>query len=526
LSGNNVAKPRSGGRQAETVAFLMAADSYPDAHGDVRRIDTHGAMVFLAGQHAYKLKRAVKLPYFDFSTPDLRRRMCERELEINRLTAPALYEGVVPVTRDPESGCLAIGGAGKPVDWLIVMHRFDDDALFDRLAVAGKLDAPLTVQLACKIEQFHRQAPIADTAHWIASLQQVVASLEASLGGIQARAIGVQCLPLLAALRLRFEIGMTLLAERQAAGLVRRCHGDLHLKNIVLLDGMPALFDALEFDEDLATIDVLYDFAFLLMDLWHRNMPAPANLLLNRYYERNPSPAEWKGLALLPLFLALRAAIRAMVGMHGLEFKGAWAQVEAMTEIRRYLALGQTCLAPSPPHIIAIGGFSGTGKTTVSRAVAPAIGAVPGAIHVRSDVERKFMHGVPPKQHLGASAYTAAVTDAVYRRVLAKAGAVLGAGHSVIVDAAFLNDRQRMEVELLARRAGGQFTGLWLEAETAQMVGRVNTRTGDASDADEYVIASQLRTATAPQGWLRIDARGGAAETVALAMAALSAQDV
>ncbi len=524
LNQENIAPtPRPAGGQPEVIAFLMAPESYPGVSGEVRRIDTHCAMVFLAGEYAYKLKRAVKLPYLDFSTPELRRQVCERELEINQPSAPSLYQAVVPVTRDETSGGLAIGGSGTPVDWLVVMHRFDQDALLDQVALAGQLDAGLTVRLARMVERFHRHAPVIADAHWLDSLERVLQDLDATLGGIQARAAGLRLDSYLASLTAGFEAARPLLTKRQTAGLVRRCHGDLHLKNIVLLDGEPALFDALEFDEALATIDVLYDLAFLLMDLWHRGMPAPSNLLLNHYFERDPSPIEWKGLALMPLFLSLRAAIRAMVGLHGLEFKGAWAQVEAMTEIRRYVTLAGACLRPSPPRLIAIAGFSGTGKTTVARAVAPSIGAVPGAIHLRSDVERKLMHGVPPEQHLGAAAYTGAVTQEVYRRLFAKAERVLATGHSVIVDAAFLTDVRRAGAGILAERAGAVFEGLWLEADPAQLLARVAAREGDASDADEHVIADQLRTASPPSDWRRISARGELAETVEGAVAALNA---
>ncbi len=123
--------------QAAVLEFLARPSSYPDAPPEVRRLDTHSATVFLAGDRAYKLKREVRYSFLDFSTLDARRRSCEAELRLNRRTAPELYLSVTPVTRDA-AGTLAIGGNGEPVEWLVVMHRFPDDALLDRLALDGQ----------------------------------------------------------------------------------------------------------------------------------------------------------------------------------------------------------------------------------------------------------------------------------------------------------------------------------------------------------------------------------------------------
>jgi aminoglycoside phosphotransferase family enzyme len=437
--------------QAETIAFLMRPESYGQGVVEVERIDTHGAMVFLAGDRAYKLKRAVKLPYLDFSTPDKRRAVSERELAINRRTAPNLYLDVIAIRRDGE-GRLHLGGEGEAVDWVIAMRRFPEDAVLDWPSVTGKLDPALMPRLASRVRRFHQDAAQAKDAPWLPNLAHIIDTLEEALLGADARALALPAAPYLARLRQELRERAPLLRERQAEGYVRRCHGDLHLKNIVLLDDEPILFDALEFDENLATIDVLYDLAFLLMDLWHRGARDEANLVVSSYFEGDRQIGEWAGLALLRLFLSLRAAIRAMVGVHSLSVVSQDDRRNAEQAIRDYLALAIELLTHQPPLLVCIGGLSGTGKTTIARALAPTIGAVPGAIHLRSDIERKRMFGVEPLSTLPATAYSNEVSDKLYRRLFDEAAAILRTGHSVILDASFREPAQRDAAAKLAQQ--------------------------------------------------------------------------
>ena len=306
-----------------------------------------------------------------------------------------------------------------------------------------------------------------------------------------------------------------LLTERRDAGLVRRCHGDLHLKNIVLIEGAPCLFDALEFDEDLARIDVLYDLAFLLMDLWHRGLKAEAHALLNHYFSRDAANIEWRGLALLPFFLSLRAAIRAMVGLDGLPLAEGGKRAALAAEIRDYAQLAQTLLSHVPPMLIAIGGLSGTGKSTVARAIGPDVGPAPGAIVLRSDVERKLMHGAGPAERLGADAYAPEARNAVYSRLLDKAAVILQTGHCIILDAVFREPHQRDLPKALAERLGIPFLGIWLDVSKEQMLSRVAARGCDASDADASVVLQQLENTVPPSDWHKVDASAAADEVAA-----------
>lgn len=385
--------------QADVVAFLGASATHGGA--SVERVETHSAMVFLAGDRAWKIKRAVRFDYLDFSSADLRRRACEAELTVNRRTAPSVYRRVVAVTREPD-GRLALGGAGTPVEWAVEMARFEEGALLDRLALSGGLDVGICARLARQVAAFHRTAAVRADQGGAAGLSWVI---DGNAGGLDEEG---DFLP--AALRaeltrlVRAEFGRqaAFLDARRDAGFVRQCHGDLHLRNIVLLDGVPTLFDAIEFNDRIACVDVCYDLAFLVMDVWHRGMPRQANVILNDYLVETGDHA---GLALLPLFLSCRAAVRAKTDATAAH---RCDEAEGRDALRRssreYLDLAVDVLTPRPACLVAVGGLSGTGKSTLAAALAPALGAIPGAVVLRSDIVRKQLCGVDPHARLDARA--------------------------------------------------------------------------------------------------------------------------
>jgi aminoglycoside phosphotransferase family enzyme len=296
--------------QAKVLDFMGRPRSYQPSPATVERIDTHASVVFLAGPFAYKVKRAVKYPFLDFSTLKKRHRACLHELSVNRRTAPRLYLEVLPITID-ESGDLRLGGEGKTVEWALKMRRFDQAKLFDRMAEEGRLGLAAMPWLAQVIAAFHDSAdrmlaPDQAVLPLAAVLRDSAAAFAATdiISSRTAEALAQRSLERLAAVS-------PLLKSRASGGYVRHCHGDLHLRNIVEIDGAPVLFDAIEFDDRLATIDVLYDLAFLLMDLGKRNLSRHANALLNVYLDAEGSTGNLVGLATLPLFLSMRAAIRA-----------------------------------------------------------------------------------------------------------------------------------------------------------------------------------------------------------------------
>ena len=257
----------------------------------VKRIDTHAALVFLAGGRAIKIKRAVRFPFLDFSTLEKRKIACQSEIAVNRAFAPAIYRGVVAIARDG-SGNLAIGGKGEPVEWAVEMRRFDERNTLDHLAEAGGIDDALADALGRAVAA---EAPTITDANFTGTLAKIINQNETELAG-EPDIVSLQDLRALAtATHAAFERVKRLLDARERAGLVRRCHGDLHLGNIVLIDGKPVLFDAIEFDDRIASGDVFYDLAFLLMDLIERRLPQAANIVLEPLSAGNTAGARFRG---------------------------------------------------------------------------------------------------------------------------------------------------------------------------------------------------------------------------------------
>lgn len=490
--------------QAAIVAFLSDAAAYGPGIEQVGRITTHISRIFLAGDRAYKLKRAISLPYLDFSTAALRQKACECEVALNRRTAPELYQGVWPVTRETD-GRLALGGSGEAVDWLVVMRRFDEAALLDRMTEGGRLEPRLLRALADTIAAFHAAAEPAPSGGGAAAIRAIIEGNGESFTACPEGAFAPGDVERLQrACGERLDAVATLLDRRRDAGKVRRCHGDLHLRNICLIEGRPVLFDCLEFSEALATIDVLYDLAFLLMDLLHRDLAPEANLVFNRYLDR---ANEADGVVALPLFLALRAAIRAHIAALG----GADSR---FAEARSYLSLALRLVDPPPPRLVAIGGLSGTGKSTLAYRLAPGVGAAPGARVIRSDVIRKRLFGVAPEDRLDATAYEPAVTERVYAAMGSEAAVLLAAGHAAILDAVFARPEERDAARKVAQMSGAPFAGLWLEAPIAVLEQRIAGRRDDASDADVEILHRQLAYDVGKVDWTRIDATADAAPPI------------
>ena len=490
----------------------------PATHGGaaVKRIDTHAATVFLAGERALKIKRAVRFPVLDYSTLDRRKAACAAELEVNHPYAPAIYRRAVAITRE-DDGTLAIGGAGTPVEWAVEMRRFDETQTLDHLAEAERIDGALAEALGRAVARAHAAAPAVANAGFIDALAEIIAQNDAELRAAPELFPPQAVSALTAATRGAFARVRALLIARERAGRVARCHGDLHLGNIVLLDGAPVLFDAIEFDPKIATGDVLYDLAFLLMDLIERGLTPAANIVLNRYLNETQRVEDLDALAALPLFLSLRAAIRAKVAAE------RWAQGGERTRVeqsaRDYFALAGKLLAPPPPMLLAVGGLSGTGKSLLARALAAEILPEPGAVVLRSDVERKVLFGVAEADRLPETAYARDITTQVYALLVDKARRVIAAGHSAIVDAVFADEGERAAIAQAA--PADAFHGLFMTADLTTRLARVGGRKGDASDADAAVARRQEQYNLGALQWTPVDASGSPEQTLRRTKAAL-----
>jgi aminoglycoside phosphotransferase family enzyme/predicted kinase len=486
-------------QQHDVIVFLSDPRTF-NADDRVEVIETHISMIFLVGTKAYKLKKAVKLPYVDFSTPALRLSACLKEFELNSQTAPGLYLGVSSVMRRANGG-IGLSGDGTLLDAVVEMTRFSQELLFDRLAAAGELTDALMTSVAHTIIRFHETAQIASN---LDGPRQMRAVLDVNRAGFATSTVFTQ--PEIDALSKRFSDALhhhgERLRQRAMNGRFRRCHGDLHLRNIVLLSGEPSLFDCIEFNDEIATVDVLYDLAFLLMDLWNQGHCHHANLVMNRYLDGTENE---DGFVLLPFFLAVRAAVRAHV--IATQAQTAAGDIQRLCrEARSYFDLAGALLEVVPSQLIAIGGLSGSGKTTIAEALAPLIGAPPGARIIESDRIRKSLHGVNAETRLPAAAYQPDVSRRVYADMVLRTAGILSDGGSVVADAVYDDPAHRASIERVARERSVRFDGFWLRTEACVLRNRVLSRTKGASDATVEVLNMQEARASPQVDWRQIDA--------------------
>lgn len=495
-----------GNRRADVIRFtrLIAAlrepARYPPgASGPPERVDlleTHISCVLLAGDFAYKVKKPVNLGFLDFSTLAARRFFCEEELRLNRRTAPSLYLDVMAITGSAADPVL--GGEGAPIEYAVRMRRFPQEALLDSMARNGTLPPGCMDTLGLALAQFHRSlapagadCPYASSAEVLAAAMQNFDQLRA-IGGADEHGESLERLRDWAAAE------HAKLADvfdaRKRDGFVRECHGDLHLRNIVLLDGVPVPFDCIEFNAEFRWIDVMNEIAFLVMDLEEHRLPDFAFRFLNRYLE---VCGDYAGLRVLRFYVVYRALVRAKVAWIRARQPGmeAAAVARAGAEYAHYLEFAQGVARPTRSGVIVMHGLSGSGKTTIARQLAESLQAV----LLRSDVERKRLHGLAQQARTGSGfgqgIYSAVVTERTYARLADLARHAIAAGYPVILDAAFLTAGQRASFRALAHEAGVPFAIVSCEAPLQTLRERVARREaqgGDASEAGPAVLEQQI----------------------------------
>ena len=501
--------------QDTVLEFLASPASSGGA--PVTRIDTHAASVFLSGLRALKVKRAVKFPFLDYSTLELRKRACLAEIEVNRPFAPEIYVGLARITRE-QDGSLQVGGQGEVVEWAVEMRRFDEGLTLDRYVEANAIPPAMADAVVKKLAEVHRSAAREESGRWIAALERFLRQHHRTFTEHPALFESAQADALLKAGQDFLARNAALITARGEAGLLVRGHGDLHLGNIVLVKGAPVIFDAVEFDPLIGAGDVFYDLAFFIMDLIVHGQSAAANAALNGYLAYSGRSENLDGLRLLPLFLSVRSAIRAVVA--AARFERSYKPEDAVAA-KRYFDHARRFLVLRPAMLVAIGGLSGTGKSHLARLLAPGILPEPGAVILRSDVRRKAMYGVSETTRLGASAYRREVTEKVYDALMADAGRALAAGHSVILDAVFARPGEREAAKQAALQAGVAFHGIFLQTALEMRVGRIEQRVGDASDADRSVALAQESQVVEPTDWTAVDSSGAPEATLEAARSAI-----
>ena len=484
------------------IAALLRAECFPhEVERPVQLRETHISWILLTGRYAYKIKKPVDFGFLDFSTLDKRRFYCEEEVRLNRRFAPQLYLGVEPVTR--RDGRIRMGGDGPAVEYAVKMRQFDDGRLLERLAERGALDDALVDDMAAAIAGFHQRAEPApddspwgdpdDIQHWYQENIDHIRPLLEDDGRLR-RLQGLEAWGRGECARLR-----ETLDRRRREGWVRECHGDLHLGNLVCIDGRVTLFDCIEFNPNLRWIDVVSEVAFLYMDLEHRGLRRQARRFLNRYLQHT---GDYAGLALLPYYLVYRALVRAKVAILRLaQAPDAQERHRARAAYDAYADLAQRFTRPGRPALMITCGLSGSGKSSLAVRLVEWLGAV----QIRSDVERKRLFGLAPEARTGsgvdAGIYTREAGRRTYERLLRLARAVVEAGFPVVVDATFLQRARRDAFRELARATGVPFVILYLQAPVELLKRRVRARERagrDPSEAGVAVLEEQIRDVEPP----------------------------
>lgn len=482
-----------GGKPVPSAGFverLRLPGSYAHPVGEVELLETHISWVLLAGDCAYKIKKPVSLGFVDFTTPESRRFYCEEELRLNRRTAPQLYLEVVPITGTPEAPVL--GGAGPAFDHAVKMRRFPQEALLDRVAKAGALTAAQVEAFARTVADFHARVARAGADGRFGSAPEILAEAVdnfAQLEILDDREDTRELRQALCSWTLReFNHLERAFARRKHEGFVRECHGDLHLGNVALLDGAPVPFDAIEFNESFRWVDVMNEVAFPVMDLVHHGLAPLARRFVDAYLD---ATGDFGGFAVLRFYLVYRAMVRAKVSC----IRAHQAGIDAADRERStkaylgYLSLARELSRGTAPALIVMHGLSGSGKTTVSQALVETL----GAIRLRSDVERKRLHGLESGARtasaVGGGIYTPEADRLTYARLALLAEQVLDAGYPAVVDAAFLKSAWREMFREFARERGAPFVLVACAAPEATLRERITAREREGVDASEAGLA-------------------------------------
>ena len=496
---------------------LIAALSSPEAFGlkpsqKITVKETNISDVFLTGEKAYKLKRDVKYPYVDYSTPEKRLAACQKELEICNRFAPGLCFGVEEVVSD-KKGRIFIRSAcsdknAEVIDYLLVMREFEESMLFDNMADRGDLDRFEMMDTAEKIFGLHQNAAVITTRNPVDIIRGRIYENNAMIRCFVPDIFDGEDVDALETAQLdALEKNRELLLKRQAEGKIRWCHGDLTLRNLAMWNGCVIPLNPIEFYDDLTQIDTLYDFAFLLVDMESKGQRRLASILFNHYMALS---ADWEGIPVLPLFLSCRAAVNAYVfAQRSAEIKDKREAALMANKAYEQLVISRRFLDQPRPVLVACGGLSGSGKSRIARESAPFIGNPPGAVILRDDVLRKNLLNTGLEEHLDPSEYTPELENKVFDQLCDECRRMLGAGQSVVADALFHDVRQRRAIEEVAKEMNVDFQGLWVDAPLEIRIERVASRKRNPSDvktAEE--LRRQLDVDVGPVTWDKIDTSG------------------
>jgi aminoglycoside phosphotransferase family enzyme/predicted kinase len=469
------------------IEALRHADAYDHPVEAIELVDTHISWVLLTGQYAYKIKKPVKFPFLDFTTPERRKKFCEEELRLNRRLASSLYLDVVPIggtVENPKIGQL------PAIEHAVKMRQFAGEALIDRKLAAGEVTVDYFLVFAETLADFHAHLEPASPDTRLGSAEIITRTALSNLRELEGASVD-RDLDALGPIGDWTENQCVRLEEtftrRKSGGAIRECHGDLHLKNLVYLDGRIVAFDALEFEPELRWMDVMSETAFVTMDLIAHDRNDLAHELLSRYLECS---GDYAGFDVLPFYLVYRALVRAKVTA-----LGDWQSHSTATTSSYLRVATQLSARNDTPRLVITHGLAGSGKSTIAKQL---IGSLP-AVRIRSDLERKRLFGFSS----GADTRSGVATGVYDADASARTYAVLGeyarlgtkAGFNVIVDAAFLHRAERDAFAALAARTGASFVVLDCQCPESVLHDRIARRRAaheDPSEATADVLAHQL----------------------------------
>lgn len=465
----------------------------------VQLIQTHISYVLLTGEFAYKIKKAVSFGFLDFTTLEKRQHFCQEELRLNRRLSPELYLAVIPIVFDGVRYHFAEAAdlTDAVVEYAVQMRQFPQSGLFSHLFQSGELTPELVQQLARAVADFHAIAITNDEIQAYGS-PDAVRQVEHNNLQISIPFIGRS------QTQKQYDETQTFthqfcqehaqwLTQRQLDCKIRECHGDLHLNNVCLYQNKIQIFDCIEFNQDFRNIDVIYDAAFMVMDLTFQGRFDLANLFLNTYLEQ---AGDYWSAALLPLYLTMRAYIRGNVNALALDDPdiGESEKQSCLERSRAYYGLAWRYTQRASGQIILMSGLSGSGKSTVARQIAQQI----NAIHIRSDAVRKRLAGISLQSReddssMNGGLYTPEMTQLTYGRILELGIFLAQQGWSVILDAKYDRRSLRQAVLEIAKTTQLPIQIVQCTAPPAVLRERLRHRSGDISDATDELLDSQIQ---------------------------------
>lgn len=469
---------------------------------EVEQIETHISIVLLVADRAFKIKKPMDFGFLNFTTLAKRKFYCAEELRLNQRLAPDLYLGLIPVCGSLEHPRLMLDDPSEPcqpLDYLIEMRRFEQDALLDRMLGAHKLTMAHMAELAEKMAAFHAIAAIADNSQELGNADVIYAPVEQNFDQIQALAEHIPDCDLhrLDTLRRWSENSFTRLRsriqQRKADGFVRECHGDMHLGNIAFIQNEIVIFDGIEFNQEFRWIDVMSELAFLLMDLDFRRLDDFGSQVLNRYLEIT---GDYAGLALMTFYKTYRAMVRAKIAAFRLAQPNLSAADKQLIgdEFHAYVALAERYTLQNCEFIAITYGVSGSGKSQASDIIARQF----AAIRIRSDIERQRLFPEPKLGgELNQGRYSPAASEQTYDHILELAGLVAQSGFNVVLDATYLGQHPRRMVRNVADSLNKPFVILAMDTDQETLKTRIRQRIEaghDASEATLEVLQMQLET--------------------------------